>query len=102
VPEERDIATEMYSSRVYFVIGRYYASRAQSCFDRATRNTPDVHGEVRVRFTIGASGNVTDTSVTRNTTGDDTLGRCLAGQVGSWRLPEPPEGGVTMEMPFRN
>ncbi len=102
LPEERDIALEMYASRVRFVIRRYYAARAQACFDRATRNDPGLRGTVVVRFTIGNDGQVTESSVIRNTSGNDTLGACLAGQVRSWRLPAPEGGELTLEMPFSN
>jgi len=102
VPEERDIAVDMYASRVRYVITRYYASRAQSCFDHQTRNDPDVRGTVVISFTIAVSGQVSRASVSRNTTGNAALGRCLAGQVSTWRLPAPPEGALDLEMPFSN
>jgi TonB family protein len=102
LPEERDIALEMYASRVRFVIRRYYATRAQSCFDRATRNDPDLRGTVVVRFTIGSDGAVSGSSTIRNSTGNSELGACLANQVRSWRLPAPPGGDLTLEMPFSN
>ena len=102
LPQERDIALEMYASRVRFVIRRYYAARAQTCFDRATRNNPGLRGTVVIRFTIGSDGNVTDSSAIRNTTGEENLGTCLANQVGSWQLPAPEGGPLTLEMPFSN
>ena len=51
---------------------------------------------------IQADGNTRDSRVERNTTGLDSLGACLARQVGSWRLPPPPEGRapLAMQMPF--
>lgn len=102
MPEERDIAMEMYSQRVVAVVQRYYAARAQTCFDLATRNDPELRGEVRVRFTIGVDGEVTNASPVRNTTGNESLGRCLAARVDSWRLPPPIDGALTMVLPFRN
>ena len=101
VPAERDIETDLYTGRVRYVISRYYASRAQGCFDRATRNQRTVRGRVVVAFTIGASGAVSQSSVSRNTTGIDSLGQCLANQVRTWRLPAPPAGQpMSLEMPF--
>ena len=100
-PASRDLEMEMYVSRVRYVIQRYYASRAQSCFDMATRNTPSLSGTVVISMTIGADGSVSSARVARNTTGDTSLGNCLAGQVRQWRLGEPPGGeSVTMNMPF--
>lgn len=100
VPEERDIEMELYSARVRFLIQRYYASRAQSCFDRATRNNPSVSGTVVISMTIGAEGNVSRTRVARNTTGNEPLGNCLSAQVSSWRLSAPPGGSLQMQIPF--
>ncbi len=100
LPEERDLELELYGSRVRFVVRRYYAARAQGCFDRATRNNPNVSGTVVVNMTIGAEGNVSGTSIVRNTTGDDVLGNCLRSQVASWQLPPPPGGSLEMQMPF--
>lgn len=99
-PEETDLELELYGSRVRFVVRRYYAARAQACFDRATRNNPNVSGTVVVNMTIGADGAVSRTSVARNTTGDTTLGNCLSSQVSTWRLPPPPGGSLQMQMPF--
>ncbi|HJL05146.1 MAG TPA: AgmX/PglI C-terminal domain-containing protein [Polyangiaceae bacterium LLY-WYZ-15_(1-7)] len=100
VPEERDLELELYGSRVRFVIRRYYAARAQSCFDRATRNQPSLSGTVVIGMTIGADGKVSRTRVARNTTGDDDLGRCLSNNVSTWELPPPPGGSLDMQMPF--
>lgn len=100
LPEERDLELELYGSRVRFVVQRYYAARAQTCFDRATRNNPSVSGTVVVNMTIGAEGNVSNTSTARNTTGDEVLGNCLRSQVASWQLPPPPGGSLEMQMPF--
>jgi hypothetical protein len=98
-PEERDIQLELYGAQVRFVIRRYYAARAQSCFDRATRNNNELRGTVVVAFTITADGHVGNSSVSRNTTGEHSLGECLANQVRTWRLPAP---GVELEyeIPF--
>ena len=99
-PEERDLELDLYGSRVRYVIRRYYASRAQACFDRATRNAPTVSGTVVVSMTIGADGSVQRARTTRNTTGDASLGQCLQAQVSTWRLPPPPGGSLDMQMPF--
>ena len=100
IPEDRDLEMELYSSRVRFVIRRYYAARAQACFDRATRNQPTISGTVVVNMSINAEGAVTRSSIARNTTGDSSLGNCLENQVSTWRLPPPPGGGLDMQMPF--
>ena len=99
-PEERDIEMELYAGRVRYAIRRYYQARAQTCFDRATRNEPTLSGTVVIALTIQADGNVGRTRVARNTTGDQLLGRCLAGQVATWQLPHPPGGSLELSLPF--
>jgi TonB family protein len=101
VPEERDLEMSMYSTRVRYAIQRYYARRAQRCFERATRNNPQVAGTVVVALTIGTDGQVQKGSVSRNTTGNDALGKCLASEVQQWKLSPPPgDEPLTMELPF--
>ncbi len=96
----RDLQMDLYASNVRFFIRRYYAARAQSCFDRATRNQPTLSGTVVIAMTVGTDGNVSSSRVARNTTGDDNLGTCLRNQVSQWRLPAPPGGSLEMSMPF--
>jgi TonB family protein len=93
---------ELYGSRVRGVIRQYYIQRAATCFEHESRNNQAVRGTVLVGFQIQADGTVSRSRVERNTTGIDTLGTCLARQVGSWRLPPPPEGEapMAMQMPF--
>lgn len=99
--EERDPVASAYASQVRYVISHFYAARAQSCFERASRERSEpVYGTVVVRFVVGEDGNVQSATPVRNTTGSSELGDCLAGQVRSWRLPVPPGGSATMEMPF--
>ncbi|HJL20246.1 MAG TPA: AgmX/PglI C-terminal domain-containing protein [Sandaracinaceae bacterium LLY-WYZ-13_1] len=102
MPDERDLEMDLYSGRVRSVIRQYYMRRAAGCFDHASRNHRDVRGTVLIGFEIQDDGTVRDARVDRNTTGIDSLGGCLARQVGSWRLPPPPEGNapLAMQMPF--
>lgn len=99
---ERDFEMEAYASRIRSVVRDYYARRAQTCFDTATRNNESVRGTVMIGFTIQASGEIVNSSVVRNTTGIDTIGACLARQVDEWRFPPPPQGDapLAMQMPF--
>lgn len=99
-PQERDLELEMYSSRVRYAVSRYYAARAQSCFDNITKNVPDLRGTVQVAFKIAESGQVSGSRVAKNTTGHAGLGTCLVSQVNSWRLPPPPEANIELQMPF--
>ncbi len=98
--EERDLLLDLYATRVRRYIRTYYATRAQSCFDHASRNNEGIRGTVVVAFTISATGPIEDARATRNTTGDDALGACLVNQVRVWELPAPPGGALELAMPF--
>jgi TonB family protein len=100
-PEE--VAMENYGLHVRRVIREFYIRRAQTCFDHESRvDGNPVRGTVLIGFTIEESGQVSNTTVDRNTTGRDALGQCLASQVDQWRLPPPPTevGATQMQMPF--
>lgn len=98
--DERDIMGELYAAQVRNVVRQYYAPRTRQCFDRATRDNTGLRGTVVVGFTIRADGQVADTAASRNSTGDEALGRCLVNQVATWRLPAPPGGEMQLEIPF--
>ncbi|MCA9582156.1 MAG: TonB family protein, partial [Myxococcales bacterium] len=100
VPSASDLELELYAGRVRYTIRQYYTVRAQTCFEQATRNEPNVRGTVVVTTVIGATGEVTDSHVARNSTGSDALGKCLAAQIKAWRLPEPPEAPIELDIPF--
>ena len=92
----------MYAARLRRFIRTYYMRRAGSCFDMASRNHDSVSGRVVIGFEIQADGTVHDSSVVSNSTHIDTIGACLASQVGRWRLPPPPADNapLAMSMPF--
>ncbi len=99
--DEVDYEMEEYTAHIRRMIRSFYIRQAQSCFDHASRVGEAVRGTVVVAFTIAASGEVEDTRVTRNTTGDEALGACVARRVDDWRFPVPPrDEPLAMQMPF--
>ncbi len=61
-------------------IARKIASRAQSvkaCYEAALRDNPDVSGKIRVNFTVGTAGTVTDVQVSGAQGG---LAECIEGK----------------------
>jgi len=99
-PPTEELDAEMYAARVRYLVRRYYAGRAQSCFQAATDRNATVSGQVVIGMHIGADGHVTSARVARNTTGDDALGACLANQAESWELTPPPGGEADLSFPF--
>lgn len=61
---------------------------ADACHDEALATDPEVGGKLSVRFTLNAAGEVVDARVTEDTTGSETLGKCLAKSMRSWKFPE--------------
>ena len=73
----------------------------RSCYEKALGRRPGVEGKVAVRFTIGATGEVTAVDVAEQTVQDEQLSTCLVVAVKSWKFPEPKGGGkVTVTYPF--
>jgi outer membrane biosynthesis protein TonB len=91
---------ELYAGRVRFAISRYYAGATKSCFDKATQLDSTLSGTVVIATKVAADGQVKDASPSRNSTGDQSLGECLASQVRSFRLPPPPNGEIELKLPF--
>lgn len=75
-------------------------SAIRVCYERSLKVNPDVQGKVTIRFTIGRAGTITDIQVTENTTGDPSIGTCIAQKVRTWRFSPPDEGEVTFSYPF--
>ena len=67
----------------------------QTCYERALKVNTSVEGKVSVKFTIGAAGTVTQIQVVENSTGDSSVGSCIAEKIKDWPFP-PPEGGLVI------
>lgn len=97
---EAEMELELYGGRVRYAISRYYGGATKACFDAATRNNETLSGTVVVAAVVGADGQVLRASLSRNSTGDQSLAECLTTQVRSFRLPPPPRGEIELKLPF--
>ena len=70
------------------------------CYEKALKRNDSLKGKVKIKFTIGPAGRVTDIKVTKNSTGDGSVGDCIKKKVKSWRFPKPEGGSVTVSYPF--
>lgn len=61
--------------------------RIQTCLEMSLKANPSVSGRVSVGWTINA-GRVTESHLVKNSTGDDTLGKCITGAVRNFRFDE--------------
>lgn len=101
--DEPDYQMQMYSTQVRRFIRQYLLPQSTSCFEHASATSRDaVRGTVAIGFDIDARGHAQSASIDRNTTGVDSLARCLQNNVNSWQLPPPPAGTapISMQMPF--
>ncbi len=73
----------------------------RACYERELRRNPTLEGKVTVQFSIQPRGNVTNVSITANTTGDSAVAQCVSSTISRFRFNPGPEGGsVTYSYPF--
>lgn len=91
---------EIYASSVRRYIREAYAQRAQSCFERETRNRSNVRGTVVIGLEVRSDGRVGNVRPVQDGVGIPSLTSCLVRQVAGWRLPDPPQAPLPLEIPF--
>ncbi|PRP90216.1 Vault protein inter-alpha-trypsin [Enhygromyxa salina] len=80
---------------------RAHLNEVRSCYNAGLARNPDAAGRVEVQFRIAGSGEVSSSSVTGNTLGDDQVGSCIAAAVRRWKFPKPRAGAaVVVKYPF--
>lgn len=73
----------------------------KACYERSLKQNPALAGKVTVEFTIVPAGTVTASRVAANTTGDDSVARCVVSTIDSLRFKPGPQGGnVVYAFPF--
>jgi hypothetical protein len=65
-----------------------HRSRIRACYESSLRANPAAAGRVTVRFQIAADGSVTSADVVGDTTGDPTVGSCIAAVVRRLSFPQ--------------
>jgi TonB family protein len=75
-----------------------HKSTIQFCYEKELAKKPDLAGRVTTRFSIDASGAVTEASVTDSTLGDANVEGCMLRQIKSWKFPAK---ATTVTYPFR-
>jgi TonB family protein len=86
-------------------IGRVVARHANEvkwCYETELAKNPHLAGRVDVRFTIEATGTVSDSAVESSTLGNATVETCIARAVRRWEFPKPADGKqVIVTYPFQ-
>lgn len=69
-------------------------------YEKYLKRIPDLAGKITVRFTILASGKVTNAQILENTTKNSGLERDIIRKIKMWHFEEIAEGEVTVTYPF--
>jgi hypothetical protein len=70
-----------------------YKGQIKYCYEAELKANPSLAGRVEVQFTVN-KGRVVGASLFANTTGSDSLGKCITGKVRTWRFPTEIQGEV--------
>lgn len=82
------------------MVVQHYLPQVQLCHGRALKQQESLAGVVEIQFEIGGDGRVSSSSVRRNTTGHEGLGKCIAATLRNWRFPRPVGGEAIFIYPF--
>jgi hypothetical protein len=69
------------------------------CYERQLSATPDLYGQVSVRFTIGGTGGVVAQQIGQTTLKNATVEGCILRKVAQWNFPQP-EGGTQVNVTY--
>lgn len=95
-----DVDPQIFLSSARRTIASRYSSDIQGCFDEANRRHPGLSGRVAMAYMLLPDGRVASARVTRNSTGDAEVGRCLIARAGRWQLPPPPPRMLEVSMSY--
>jgi TonB family protein len=69
-------------------------------YEKFLKRDPSLSGKVTVRFTITASGSVTNVQIIENTTGNSEFEQEITRKLRMWKFDPIPDGEVTVSYPF--
>jgi len=77
-----------------------HRSSIRMSYEKFLRRDPSLEGKITVRFTIAASGIITEISIIDNSTMNRELENEIVRKIRMWRFEAIPEGDVTVTYPF--
>jgi len=98
-PSADEVRAGLDAESVRMVV-QHHLPQVRACSDRALKQQDTIGGVVEVKFEISSEGKVSSSSVHRNTTGHEGLGKCIATVLKSWRFPRPIGGEAVFVYPF--
>ena len=75
-------------------IVRRHIDEVKWCYGQELSRLPRLTGQIDVRFSIGASGEVVASTLQRSTMGNERVESCLVEAVRRWPFPKPLGGGI--------
>jgi TonB family protein len=102
-PESIEGAASSNAKRDPDIINEVVASHKASIkmsYEKFLRRDPNLTGKISVRFTISASGTVSNVKILENTTGNTELEDEIIRKIKMWQFESIPEGDVTVTYPF--
>lgn len=80
---------------------REHLGQIRYCYDRQLASESDLHGKVKVKFSINADGQVDSQSVGETTMNNAMVEECILRRIATWKFPKP-QGGtkVLVSYPF--
>ncbi|MBK9293027.1 MAG: TonB family protein [Oligoflexia bacterium] len=80
---------------------REHLGQIRYCYDRQLASESDLHGKVKVKFSINADGVVESQSVGETTMNNAMVEECILRRIATWKFPKPAGGTkVLVSYPF--
>jgi TonB family protein len=65
-------------------------AQLRNCYETELNRNPNLYGEVKVNWEVGAAGRVTSARVSGSSMNNKTVENCIITRFKAWRFPEPP------------
>jgi TonB family protein len=77
-----------------------HAAEVKACYDEALGRAPALAGQLAVRLTVGAEGQVVSSAIDRSTLSDPALETCVVERARRWEFPKPTTKEAIVRWPF--
>ena len=75
-------------------------AQIRHCYEQTLQRSPNTEGRIKVRFSIGDGGRVSQQGILEDAIGDTQLNGCIQGKIARWKFPLPRAGVVNVSYPF--
>jgi hypothetical protein len=85
------------------VVSKGVAARigaVKGCYERALKDDPKLEGKILARWTITATGSVSEIAIDEDTVKSSAVAGCVRAVIARWHFPAPRGGAVEVSFPF--